>query len=110
MGITRKALREGWRDPEWAFHHETTYWYPIDARHFCLCAQDCEIRFSERSGIGYDVAIPGRYTVFVDEVDGRRTVVRSARRTFEAASHRELRRRATEWIYEEFKETGRRAA
>ena len=105
MRITMRALRENWRDPEWAFHNETTYWYDLDGRHKCLCAQDCKIHFSETSGIGYDVAIPGRYNVFVDEIDDRRTVTRSARRTFDVTSHAELKRLAVGWIHETFRDT-----
>ena len=110
MRITKKSLNDNWRNPEWEFHHETTYWYPLDERHFCLCAQDTEICFSGRSGIGYDVAIPGSYTVFVDEVDERRTAIRSISRTFTVSSHRELRRLATGWIYGEFEDDGRKGA
>lgn len=62
-GIEAELLKR-WRDPEFAFHYETTYWYGILADYEVICTQDTEIVFGD-DGIGYDFAIPNSYTVKV---------------------------------------------
>ena len=98
--VTKKQLNRVWRDPEWAFHHETTSWYYIDEDETIQvnCTQNARIEFSERTGIGYDRAIPGEYFVKA-HINGQENVTYKTL-IHDVKSHADLKRRATEWLYD----------
>ena len=99
----RKAVRRGienmvkanWREPEFAFHCETSYWYEPIAGYEVACTQDTEMVYDE-NGIGYDLAIPHSYTVKV----ARTFNCPFAKMTFENVDHWSLKKRACAWLAE----------
>ena len=98
MKVTKKDIRANWRDPKWNFHNETTFWYDIVGNLSCICYQNCNIEFSEKSGIGYDVAIPNSYHMRITVRDDYPCKYADA--DFTVASHADLKKQAVDWIYD----------